>query len=397
MLLGKKGENTPLKSLLQLRKFLAPELIFGDGARLLISRYARNLGAKKALIVTDEGIINAGWLMDVLNSLGEYDIDYVIYSDITPNPRGQEVMEGSRIYLDEGCNLIIAIGGGSPIDCAKAIGIVSTNPSHITEFEGIDKIDTPIPPLLCIPTTAGSSADVSQFAIILDMERKVKMAITSKTLVPDIALIDPKTLTTMNPYLTACTGMDALTHAIEAYVSKANSVFSNLFALEAIKIITGNLKQFVEDPLNVDFCGQAMLGSLYAGIAFSNASLGAVHAMAHSLGGLLDKAHGECNAILLEHVISANFDSAPSEYKMIGQAMGLDLKNISYSQVKDKLIQHIKDVKYSIGIKNTLKDIGLNRDMIPTLAEYSQKDICMATNPKFLTQDDIEVIFKNAY
>ncbi len=386
-----------LNSLLSLRKFLAPEFIFGDGARFLIGRYAKNFGARKVLIVTDEGVQQAGWVKDVITSLKEYNIDYVIYVDVTANPRADEVMKGARIYLEEKCDVIIAVGGGSPIDCAKGIGIATTNPRHIVEYEGIDKIDMPIPPLLCIPTTAGSAADVSQFAIILDSQKKVKLAITSKTLVPDIALIDPKTLTTMSPYLSACTGMDALTHAIEAYVSQANSTFSDLYALEAIRIISSNIEKAVKNPLDLDLCANSMLGSLYAGIAFSNASLGAVHAMAHSLGGLLDTPHGECNAILLEHVIEYNFEEAVNRYRLIGEAMGLTFENKTDKLIKSMLIQEIRDLKNKVGIHKTLSGIGLDRKMIPLLAEYSLRDICMATNPRFLTQENVEVIFENAY
>lgn len=387
----------PSNSLLNLRKFLAPEFIFGDGARFLIGRYAKNFGARKVLIVTDEGVQQAGWVKDVITSLKEYNIDYVIYADVTANPRADEVMKGAKVYLEEKCDVIIAVGGGSPIDCAKGIGIATTNPCHIVEYEGIDKIDIPIPPLLCIPTTAGSAADVSQFAIILDSQRKVKLAITSKTLVPDIALIDPKTLTTMSPYLSACTGMDALTHAIEAYVSQANSTFSDLYALEAIRIISSNIEKAVKNPLDLDLCANSMLGSLYAGIAFSNASLGAVHAMAHSLGGLLDTPHGECNAILLEHVIEYNFEEAVNRYRLIGEAMGLTFENKTDRLIKSMLIEEIRNLKGRVGIHKTLSGIGLDRKMIPLLAEYSLRDICMATNPRFLTQENVEVIFENAY
>nr|HPO49099.1 iron-containing alcohol dehydrogenase [Spirochaetota bacterium] len=207
------------KNLENLRKFVAPEFVFGVGARKLSGRYLDNLGIKKVLIVTDEGVKNAGWLDKITISLEERDIDYVIYDNVSPNPRDYEVADGSEIYLKNKCSGIIAIGGGSPMDAAKGIGIVSSNGGNILDYEGVDEIKTSIPPLVCVPTTSGSSADVSQFAIITDTKRKVKIAIISKAVVPDVSLIDPETATTMDKDLTAATGLDALTHAVEALVS----------------------------------------------------------------------------------------------------------------------------------------------------------------------------------
>src|SRR5690349_14591294 len=222
---------------LDLRKFVVPEFVFGVGARYLAGRYARNFGARKVLVVSDPGVIRAGWTAQVLDSLRDEDIPYIIFSEVTPNPRGSEVMTGVQVYQREGCNLIVAVGGGSPMDCAKGIGIASANRKDVFEFEGVDQVPLPGPPLICIPTTAGSSADVSQFAIITHLERKVKIAIISKMVVPDVALIDPMTTITLDAELTASTGMDALVHGIEAFVSNANSPMTDLHALEAIRLV----------------------------------------------------------------------------------------------------------------------------------------------------------------
>ena len=274
--------------MLKLRKFVAPEFLFGPGALDLVSQYARNFGANKVLVVTDSGVISAGWAGKVMEALESAGIPGVIFSDVTPNPRSEEVMAGVEFYRDQECDVIVAVGGGSPMDCAKGIGIVNTNRKSILEFEGIDNVGKPGPPLICIPTTAGTSADVSQFAIINNLPKRVKMAIISKTVVPDVALIDPATTVTMDLYLTACTGLDALVHAIEAFVSSANSPVTDLHALEAIRIIPSTLLDVIAHPDDVELRAKMMLGSLEAGLAFSNASLGAVHAMAHSLGGVLD-------------------------------------------------------------------------------------------------------------
>jgi alcohol dehydrogenase class IV len=207
----------------ELRKFLAPEFLFGIGARYQAGRYARNLGSSRVLLVSDPGVIAAGWTSQVRNSLEEEGLETVLFSGLTPNPKAQEVTRGVEIYRQADCDTIVAVGGGSPIDCAKGIAVVTANGGSILDYEGVDMISEPGPPLLCIPTTAGTAADLSQFAIITDQARRCKIAIISKAIVPDLSLIDPEMTTTMDPFLTACTGMDALTHAIEAAVSNAHS------------------------------------------------------------------------------------------------------------------------------------------------------------------------------
>jgi alcohol dehydrogenase class IV len=379
-----------------LRKFVAPEFVFGTGARNLAARYASNHGAKKVLVVTDQGIISAGWIDPLLELLQEESIPYVIFSDIHPNPRDQEVMRGAEIFQQERCNLIIVMGGGSPMDCAKGIGIVSSNHRHVLTFEGVDEVPLPAPPLICIPTTAGTSADVSQFSIINDSHRRVKIAIISKTVVPDAALIDPETTLTMDPYLTACTGMDALTHAFEAYVSNAQSVITDLHALEAIRIIWKALPLVMQNPQDLEFRSQMMLASLYAGLAFSNASLGAVHAMAHSLGGYLDLPHGECNAILLEHVVHYNFEAAAGRYMQIADTIGLGSSHKSPQYQRDSLIEALVKLRTSVGITRSLGQNGVQTTNIPELAQKAIKDPCMVTNPRTPTLQEIEGVYAAA-
>jgi alcohol dehydrogenase len=380
---------------MELRKFVSPELVFGLDARFLAGRYAKNFGARKVLIVSDPGIIAAGWLDEMIMILENEGLPYEIYSNITPNPKEEEVIEGAEIYKNEECNAIVAIGGGSTIDCAKGIGIVSSNDKNILEFEGVDRVSNPIPPLICIPTT-GSSADVSQFAIIEDQKRRVKIAIISKAVVPDVALIDPITTTTMNDYLTMYTGFDALTHAIEAYVSNASSPITDLYALNAIRLISSNLAKTIDNPDDLGLRGNMMLGSLEAGLAFSNASLGAVHAMAHSLGGFLDLPHGECNAILLDHVLEFNFSEEPVRYQHIGEMMGIDFCGMTGDEKKTAIIQKVRYLKESIGINATLKQIGVKESDIPQLSKNAMEDPCIVTNPRKPRQEDIEEIFRNA-
>jgi alcohol dehydrogenase class IV len=385
------------EALLELRKFVAPEFVFGPGALALAGQYARNLGARRPLVVTDAGVQAAGWADKVLASIREHGLSVAVFDSVSPNPRDHEVMAGAQVYRHEGCDAIVAVGGGSPMDCAKGIGIVSSNDRHVLTFEGVDNVETPGPPLICVPTTAGSSADVSQFAIISDTTRKVKIAIVSKTMVPDVSLIDPVATTSMDHDLTANTGLDALTHAIEAYVSNAHSPVSDLLALEAVRRIAANLPSALEAPDDLPARSGMMLGSMYAGLAFSNAILGAVHAMAHSLGGLKDLPHGLCNAILLDHVVDFNFGAAPSRYAAVARAMGGQVpENASLPERKAATLEALRAFKRRAGVTARLSDLGVTREELRALAEFAVADPCMATNPQEPSCDDVVAIYERA-
>ncbi len=384
------------KNQTELRKFVAPEFVFGAGARNMASRYARNFGASKVLIVTDPGIIAAGWTKEVADGMEAANIPYHVFSSVTPNPKAEEVMAGAEVYEQERCNMIVAVGGGSPMDCAKGIGIVSSNKSNILDFEGVDQVPSPGPPLICVPTTAGSAADVSQFAIITDTDRKVKIAIISKTLVPDVSLIDPLTLTTMPRELTAHTGMDALCHAFEAYVSNARSPVTDLFALESVRLMSASLIPAIEHPDELDIRARTMLGSLYAGLAFSNAGLGLVHAMAHSLGGYLDIPHGESNSILISRVVEFNFEAAPERYSAIGEAMRPSTAGMLPSEKKAALLMALESFREILKVDVALGRHGVKRSDISNLAAKAVKDPCIATNPRRPTQKEIEQLYEQA-
>lgn len=379
-----------------LRKFVAPEIIFGGGARKAVGNFARTFGAQRVLIVTDPGVIAAGWVSDVEASLADLDIEHHVYSNVSPNPRAEEVMLGAELYRQHNCNLIVAVGGGSPMDCAKGIGIISANPGHILDFEGVDRILSPIPPLIFIPTTAGTSADVSQFAIISDPETRNKISIISKAVVPDVSLIDPETTRTMDPFLTACTGIDAMVHAVEAYVSTASGPLTDMHALEAIRLVSGNLAALVANPEDLYLREQIMLGSLKAGLAFSNAILGAVHAMSHSLGGHLDLPHGLCNAILLEHVIDFNFASAEERFRRVAETVGIDTRGMNNSQVKQRLLSGVRHLKQEVGLDQRLKETGVSSSDIPILSGKALKDPCILTNPRKSNKRDVEVVYEEA-
>ena len=374
----------------EMRKFVAPEFIFGIGARHRVGFYAQNMQARRVLIVTDPGVTAAGWLAELIENLDESGIPSVVFDAVTPNPKDTEVMAGAARYRDEGCDVIVALGGGSVIDCAKGIGIVSANGGSILDYEGVDRIPRPCPPLICIPTTAGTSADISQFAIINNIGKRYKIAIISKSVVPDVALVDPETTTTMSPYLTACTGLDALTHAIEAYVSTASSPVVDVHALAAIALVNAHLPTAIVEPGNTEARENMALASLQAGLAFSNASLGAVHAMAHSLGGYLDMAHGESNALLLDHVIRCNFAAASDRYQRIGTMMGIQGAN------ERTLTAAIATLREHCGIRDGLAARGVTRGSIEDLAPHAERDACIFTNPRRASLADLKTIYAEA-
>ncbi|WP_027183608.1 alcohol dehydrogenase-like regulatory protein ErcA [Desulfovibrio inopinatus] len=387
--------NQPL--VLELRRFMAPEFIFGAGALDLAGRHAARLGAQRVFVVTDPGVISSGWAGRVVTSLEDEGLESVIFDNVSPNPRDEQVMEAVAEYKEAECDAIVAVGGGSPMDLGKGVGVVIAGGKHILTYEGVDKITSSGPPLICIPTTAGTSADVSQFTIITDTSRNLKVAIVSKTLIPNVALIDPVPTTSLPQHLTAHTGLDALTHAIEAYVSTAHSPTTDLFAIESIKYIKANLISAMTHPMDLDLRGGMVLGSLYAGLAFSNAILGAVHAMAHSLGGLLDLPHGQCNAILLDHVIRNNFEACPSRYIDIARALGTEIpSDLSLNEQKTRVVDLVREFKYAAGVKDHLGNLGVTENELPALAKSALRDPCMATNPRPLTEDDIVTIFRQA-
>ncbi|WP_417532489.1 alcohol dehydrogenase-like regulatory protein ErcA [Marinobacterium stanieri] len=380
----------------RLRKFVSPEIIFGSGARKTVGNYAKTFGARKVLLVSDPGVEAAGWVDEIEELLAEQDLPCVRFTQVSPNPRVEQVALGAEIYREHGCNLIVAVGGGSPMDCAKGIGIVSTHGRSIIEFEGIDRIESPIPPLIFIPTTAGTSADVSQFAIISNQNEKLKFSIVSKSVVPDVALIDPDTTRTMDAFLTACTGVDALVHAIEAFVSTGSGPLTDMHALDAIRLINTHLALLVEQPEDNHLREQVMLGSMKAGLAFSNAILGAVHAMSHSLGGYLDLPHGLCNAMLLEHVIDYNYISATDRFRVVAETMGIDPRGLSQSQIKRRLMQHVISLKHQVGLYQSLADQGVHLTDIPYLSQNAIKDPCILTNPRKSNLRDVEAVYEEA-
>ncbi|MBQ0761433.1 alcohol dehydrogenase-like regulatory protein ErcA [Marinobacter psychrophilus] len=379
-----------------LRKFVSPEIVFGAGSRKSVANFASNFGAKHVFLVSDPGVAAAGWVGEIVNLLTDAGIRTTVYTGVSANPRVDEVMAGAELYKSFECDVIVAIGGGSPMDCAKGIGIVVSDGRNILDFEGVDTIVNPPPPMILIPTTAGTSADVSQFAIISDPARRFKFSIISKAIVPDVSLIDPEVTETMSSYLTACTGVDALVHAIEAYVSTGSGPLTDSNALEAIRLINRNLEPLVANTADAYLREKIMLASMQAGLAFSNAILGAVHAMSHSLGGFLDLPHGLCNAVLLEHVVAYNFHSAEERFRRIAEAMNIDTRGMSQAEIQKRLMSRIIQLKRTVGLEAKLSELGVRVSDIPSLSGFALQDPCILTNPRKSSLRDVQVVYEEA-
>ncbi|NLI74505.1 MAG: iron-containing alcohol dehydrogenase [Euryarchaeota archaeon] len=375
---------------LPVRKFATPEIIFGSGSIELVGQHASNLSHDRVLIVSDPGVRDAGWVRIVENSLEQSGLEHTSFDQVKINPRIENVEEGVKHYLDENCDLIVAVGGGSPIDCAKCIGVMATNEGSIEELEGVDEIQIPGPPLLCVPTTAGSSADISPFAIITDREAGRKMVIISRLLVPDLSIVDPDTTTTMDSGLTVSSGIDALAHALESYVSTASSPLTDMFALEAAKIITNALPRVHLNPLDMRARERMMLASLYAGLSFSNASLGILHAMSHGVGGMYDTTHGVAACALLEIIIEFNYPCVKEKY--------IELENAMFKTTggMETLISHINRLLAEVGADQKLRGCGLRKEDILPITEHVIQDPCLATNPRPARRIDIEELYERA-
>ncbi|MGE8205602.1 iron-containing alcohol dehydrogenase [Heyndrickxia sp. NPDC080065] len=379
-----------------INKFVMPEVIFGNGSIHQVGESCIRLGAKNVLIVTDPGVIHAGWLEHVVNGCKKAGLKYATFSDITENPKDYEVDNGAAIYKKNECDAVIGVGGGSAIDSAKAIAILVSNGGKIHDYEGVDQIDFPLPPLIMVPTTAGSGSEVSQFSIIVDSINKKKMTIVSKSLVPDIAIVDPQTLTTKSQRLTASTGLDVLTHAIEAYVSIAATPLTDVQAKNAISLVAKYLRPSVASHLNQEAKEKMAMASLQAGLAFSNAILGAVHAMSHAIGGRFPLLHGDVNACLLPHVMEFNFIAAPKKYKEMAMLLGEKVDTLSPIEAGRKAIDHVKKLSLDIGAPQRLTEMGLIEESIMEMSQIAIKDACIITNPRDITIEDIEALFRQA-
>lgn len=353
-------------------------------------------GFTKALIVTDAVLNQIGLVAQITKKLDDRQIAFAVYDGTQPNPTIQNVEAGLEVLTDEGCDLILSVGGGSPHDCAKGIALVATNGGKITDYEGINKATHAPFPLMSINTTAGTASEMTMFSVITDEERQIKMAIVDQKVTPLISVNDPNLMLAMPSSLTAATGMDALTHAIEAYVSIAANPITDTVALKAIEMITAHLPTCVTDGENIQAREQMAYAQFMAGMAFNNALLGYVHAMAHQLGATYHLPHGVCNAVLLPHVQRFNASANPAKFADIAKAMGKDTSGLSHEQAAELAIEAMEELSRKVGIPATLKELGVNTEDIAKLAESTLDDVCCMTNPRQASQAEIEAIFAAA-
>jgi 1,3-propanediol dehydrogenase len=381
---------------MNISKFVTPEIIFGCGSLSQIGESALRLGASKAFVVSDADVIKAGWVELAIGYLRQAGLETEIFSDLTTNPKDHEVDKGLAQYLRSGCDAIIAVGGGSPTDVAKAVAILATNGGGLHQYEGINNITRPLPPMVMVPTTAGAGSEVSQFTIIVDTERKLKMSIISKSLVPDIAIVDPELLRTKDSLLAAATGVDALTHGIESFVSLAATPLTDIHALNAIRLISRNLRRAVRNRGDIEANTNMAMASLSAGIAFSNAILGATHAMTHQVDGLLDHHHGETNAAILPHVMEFNLSANPEKFATIAEALGKNIGGLDNAAAAALSIEAVNEILEDIGLAKGLAAFGIKKGMIRALSKNALNDACLVTNPREASLADIEAIFRRA-
>lgn len=356
----------------------------------------RKYGFLKALIVTDAGLAKAGLAAQIAGLLVEQGIDSVVYDGAKPNPTVSNVENGLALLRERQCDFVISLGGGSPHDCAKGIALCATNGGHISDYEGVDRSQHPQLPLIAINTTAGTASEMTRFCIITDEVRHVKMAIVDRNVTPLLSVNDPAMMAKMPKSLTAATGMDALTHAIEAYVSTAATPITDACALKAMSLIAGYLRRAVDDGSDMEARENMAYAQFLAGMAFNNASLGFVHAMAHQLGGFYDLPHGVCNAVLLPHVQSFNATVCPARLTDVAHAMGADIRGLSAQEGARAAISAIRALSSAIDIPPGLAALGVKEEDFLTLATNALKDACGLTNPRPADQAQIEDIFRQA-
>ncbi|SFO92481.1 alcohol dehydrogenase [Pseudomonas sp. NFACC24-1] len=357
----------------------------------------RNYGFRKALIVTDVGLAKAGVASKVAELLALQDIDSVIFDGAKPNPSIANVELGLGLLMESRCDFVVSLGGGSPHDCAKGIALCATNGGQISDYEGVDRSSKPQLPLIAINTTAGTASEMTRFCIITDETRHVKMAIVDRNVTPLMSVNDPALMVAMPKGLTAATGMDALTHAIEAYVSTAANPITDACALKAITLISSNLRLAVRDGNDLVARENMAYAQFLAGMAFNNASLGFVHAMAHQLGGFYDLPHGVCNAVLLPHVQSFNASVCAARLSDVAHAMGADTRGFSPEEGAREAIAMIRSLAHDVDIPAGLRDLGVRLNDVPLLAANALKDACGLTNPRAADQRQIEEIFRSAF
>lgn len=376
--------------------FIPTVNLIGEGSVNEVGNKVVGLGGKKVLLVTDAMLVKLGMAAKIEGILKEAGLEVVLFGGAEPNPTDKNVLAGMKVWKKEKCDSIVSLGGGSSHDCAKGIGLVASNGGKIQDFEGVDKSQNEMVPLVSVNTTAGTASEMTRFCIITDSKRKVKMAIVDWRVTPSVSINDPELMMGMPPALTAATGMDALTHSIEAYVSTAANPLTDSAALMSIKLIAEYLPMAVANGTNMVAREKMAYAQLLAGMAFNNASLGYVHAMAHQLGGFYNLPHGVCNAILLPIVSEFNIIGNSERFKDIAEAMGENVDGLSTVEAAHKAISAIKALSKSVGIPSGLSELGVKEEDFEVMATNAKLDACQLTNPRLATLEQVIEMFRLA-
>ena len=379
------------------QRFILNEVsYFGPGARKELPEVLTRMGVKKALVTSDKGLIKVGTTKMVTDVLDEMGFPYDIYSEIKPNPTVTNVKQGVEAFKASGADCIIAIGGGSSMDTAKGIGIVANNPEFgdIVSLEGCAPTKNKSVPIIALPTTAGTGAEVTINYVIIDEERQAKMVCVDPNDIPAVAIVDPELMYSLPKGLTAATGMDALTHAIEGYITKGAWIMSDMYELQAIKMIAENLPIAVEEPTNPVGREGMALAQYIAAQAFSNVGLGLVHGMAHPMGSLHDIPHGVANALLLPTIMEFNMPTRIEKYGIIAQHMGVDTTDMTPEEAAQAAVDAVRELSIRVGIPQHLSEIGITEADIPALAAQAITDVCTPGNPRDVTEAEIIELYK---
>jgi alcohol dehydrogenase len=376
--------------------FILPTRIeYGIGALALLPRELEKLNVKRVVMVTDHGIQQAGLVDRVVNLLKQNGMGYTIFADVDPNPKDYNVSAGARVVREFNGQAIVALGGGSPIDCAKAIGVLATHGGDsIKAYEGKTAVHKEITPLITIPTTSGTGSEVTFSSVITDTANNFKMTVKNPLMAAKVALIDPELTLTMPPAVTASTGLDALTHAIEAYTANVAEPISDALALYAVELIYNNLKTAVYEGNNLEARAGMMMGSLLAGLAFSHSDVASVHCIAEALGGVFDTPHGVGNSILLPYVMEYNMEYSLDRYANIARMMGANFlcKEEGAKKAVEMVKQLTKDVKLP-----SFRSLGIDPRDFERLAEMSARNISTESNPRPMNKENYLEVINNAY
>ncbi|AKX51856.1 iron-containing alcohol dehydrogenase [Thiopseudomonas alkaliphila] len=376
--------------------FMPVVSLFGANVLNELPDRVTSLGGKKPLIVTDKGMTQLGYTKQVTDLLEAAGISYSVFDETVPNPTDENVEQGAKAYQANQCDMLISLGGGSSHDCCKGVGLVVTNGGAIGDYQGVDVAKKNLPPFIAINTTAGTASEITRFTVITNTSNHVKMAIVDWRVTPDLAINDPALMVNMPPSLTAATGMDALTHAVEAYVSTGANPITDACALQAMRLIAEYLRVAVARGDDLEARDRMAYAQYLAGMAFNNAGLGHVHAMSHQLGGMYNLPHGVCNALLLPHVCEANLMAAQARYADIAEALGENVYGLPLREAAEMAIVAIRCLSEDVGIPATLSELGVKESDIEEMVKHAQLDVCAVTNPRKLNDQEVAAIFKAA-